>query len=82
MPAASAWHAEKHKSEIRPNILFVIFDDWGPSAQANIAGSTWINSEHVTDVAVTIYEVARVQRQFATDLGDNLNSSKTNNASI
>jgi N-sulfoglucosamine sulfohydrolase len=43
MPAGSA--AE------RPNILFIIFDDWGPSSQAGANGCEWIKTPNFDRVA-------------------------------
>lgn len=34
-----------------PNILFIIFDDWGGSTHAGIAGNTWIKTPHFDRVA-------------------------------
>src|SRR3954452_3562007 len=35
----------------RPNILFIIFDDWGPSSQAGINGGGWIKTHNFDRVA-------------------------------
>src|SRR4051812_30602144 len=35
----------------RPNILFIIFDDWGPSSQAGINGCDWIKTPNFDRVA-------------------------------
>lgn len=35
----------------RPNILFIIFDDWGGSTHSSIAGNTWIKTPHFDRVA-------------------------------
>jgi arylsulfatase A-like enzyme len=35
----------------RPNILFIIFDDWGPSSQAGANGGTWIKTPNFDRVA-------------------------------
>lgn len=34
-----------------PNILFVIFDDWGGSTHTGVAGNTWIKTPHFDRVA-------------------------------
>ena len=35
----------------RPNILFIIFDDWGPSSQSGINGCEWIKTPNFDRVA-------------------------------
>jgi N-sulfoglucosamine sulfohydrolase len=35
----------------RPNILFIIFDDWGPGTHASIAGNTWIKTPNFDRIA-------------------------------
>lgn len=35
----------------RPNILFIIFDDWGGSTHAGISGNTWIRTPNFDRVA-------------------------------
>jgi arylsulfatase A-like enzyme len=39
------------KASTRPNLLFVIFDDWGGSTHAGINGSTWIKTPNFDRVA-------------------------------
>ncbi|HRP04116.1 MAG TPA: sulfatase-like hydrolase/transferase, partial [Opitutaceae bacterium] len=45
---ASAQVAAK---ESPPNILFIIFDDWGGSTHSSIAGNSWIKTPNFDRVA-------------------------------
>lgn len=42
---------EAAETTTRPNILFVIFDDWGGSRHSSIAGCSWIKTPHFDRVA-------------------------------
>lgn len=48
-PAAPA--ASASETAGRPNILFIIFDDWGGSTHAGINGNTWIRTPNFDRVA-------------------------------
>jgi len=47
LPAALASAA----SASRPNLLLIVFDDWGGSTHAGIAGSTWVRTPHFDRIA-------------------------------
>lgn len=52
LPAVAAnTAASTTQTPARPNILFIIFDDWGGSTHASIAGNTWIKTPHFDRVA-------------------------------
>lgn len=47
----TAYSASTSRSSERPNILFIIFDDWGSNAHAGAYGSTWIQTPNFDRVA-------------------------------